>query len=158
MSQQNNKSNENTVPTDGAGGNNPQTTSKSEPSKQEKRKHGNNNGNNDGKADSSKKPSPEPNDQNTNDESPFVKLVRRIKIADLEKEVKEDDDTTSILGKFKDYEQDLIDMTQDGTKKDDIVSFVMDSKRVGLTNRNDATLFATRLLKAHPKQSQSNGL
>ena len=117
-----------------------------------------NDSNNDGKNVSSKKPSPESNDPNTKNESPFVKLVRGIKIADLEKEIKEEDGTTSILSRFKDYEQDLIDMTQDETKKDDIVSFVMNPKRIGLTDKDDATLFVTRLLKAHPKQSQSNGL
>ena len=71
--------------------------------------------------------------------------------------MKEDGETTSILSKFKEYEQDLIDMTQDGTKKEDIMSFVMNPKRVGLTDRGDASLFVTRLLKANPNQ-QANGM
>ena len=96
------------------------------------------------------------NDANRKNESAFVKLVRSVKIADLEKEIKEDGGTTSILGKFKHYEQDLIDMTQDGTKKEDIVKFVVGC--IGLTDKDDATSFATRLLKAHPKQSKSNGI
>ena len=154
---QDQKPNEDTVKTDGAGGDNAETTSKSESKKQEKSKDSNNNSNNDGKNDSSEKPSSESNDPNTKNESPFVKLIRGIKIADLEKEIKEEDGTTSILSRFKDYEQDLIDMTQDETKQDDIVSFVMNPKRIGLT-KDDATLFVTRLLKAHPKQSRSNGL
>ena len=114
-----------------------------------------NHSNNDGESDPSKKASPESSDLNARKESPFVKLVRSIKIADLEKEIKEEDGTTSILGKFKDYEQDLIDMTQDGTKKENIVKFVVGC--IGI-NEAKAILFATRLLKAHSKQSQSNGM
>ena len=123
------------------------TVPKLESNKQEKSKDSNNHSNNDGKS-----------DPNTKNESLFVKLVRSIKIADLEAEIKEDGGPTSILGKFKDYENDLIAMTQDGTKKDDIVSFIMNPQRIGLTDKDDATLFVTRLLKAHPKQAQSNGM
>ena len=88
-------------------------------------------------------------------ESPFVKLVRGVKIAGLEKEMKEDGAITSILGKFKDIEQDLIDMTQDDSKKEDIVATVVDC--IGISG-GKANVFVTRLLKAYSKQSQSNGM
>ena len=111
---------------------------------------GNNNNNNNNTAN---KPNLLSSDPNTETDS-FVKLVRGIKIAHLETEIKEDGETTSILGKFKDYEKDLIDMTQDGSPKEQIVEFV-----VGFIGINKATaiLFATRLLKAYPKP-QSNGM
>ena len=84
-------------------------------------------------------------------ESPFVKLVRGIKIEDLEKETKEEDGTTSLLSRFKEYQKDLTNMAKDATiTSARIVSFVMNPKRVGLTDEDDATLFVIRLREAHP--------
>ena len=115
------------------------------------------NTNNNNKNNARNKPSHPPNTEN---ESPFVKLVRDIKIEDLEKEIKEEDGwTTSILSRFKDYQQDLINMAKDATiTSAKIISFVMNPKRVGLTDEDDATLFVARLREANPIQSQSNGM
>ena len=124
---------------DGGSNDNVTTTSKLESNNQENSKDSNNNS----------------NDPNTKNESPFVKLLRGVKIAGLEKEIKEDGEMTSILGKFKDIEGDLIDMTQDDSKKQDIVTTVVDCTGI---SRGKANVFVTRLLKAYPKQSQSNGM
>ena len=99
------------------------------------------------------KPNLSSSDPNTETESPFITLVRRIKISDLEKEIKEDGETTSILGKFKEYEKDLTDMAENGMTPDGIVAFVVDC--IGISEAR-AILFATRLRKAYPKQS--NGM
>ena len=84
----------------------------------------------------------------------FVELVRGIKIADLDKEIKEDGEATSILDKFKDYKKDLIGMAEKGTSEDNIITFVVDC--IGIS-KGKAILFATRLQEAYPKQ-QSNGM
>ena len=84
----------------------------------------------------------------------FVDLVRGINIADLEKEIKEDGETTSILGKFKDFKKDLIGMAEKGTTEDNIITFVVDC--IGI-RKGKAILFAARLQEAYPKP-QSNGM
>ena len=84
----------------------------------------------------------------------FVDLVRGIKITGLEKETKEDGETTSILDKFEDYKKDLIRMAERGTTEDNIITFVVDC--IGIS-KGQAILFATRLQEAYPKQ-QSNGM
>ena len=97
------------------------------------------------------------NNENKDKDSKFVELVRGLKIADLEKEIKEDGETTSILVKFTDIEDILIEMTKDKTKsktktKEDIVTSVVDF--TGISERK-AKIFATRLLKEHPKPLNS---
>ena len=92
-------------------------------------------------------------------ESSFVKLVKSIKIKDLEKEIKEDNGTTtSMLEKIKKYERYLVNMAKDGTKTENIISFVMDPRYIGLTDKIGTQLFVTRLLTVYSIQSQSHSM